>query len=107
MKPWEIWTGDVYGPHPVVIVSHEKRVAHRERVVVLKCNTLRPGDPWQPDELQAVLDEQDGLELRTRCVCDLFFTVEKAKLTRKRGEVSWERRRDIARKMVQSLAISG
>jgi mRNA-degrading endonuclease toxin of MazEF toxin-antitoxin module len=107
MKPWEIWTGDVYGPHPVVVISNAARVERRGRVVVLKCNTLRPGDPWQPNELQAVLDQQDGLELRTRCVCDLFFTVEKSQLTHKRGEVSLERRREISRKMVQSLAITG
>jgi hypothetical protein len=107
MKPWEIWTGDVYGPHPVVIVSYAERVARKAAVVVLKCSTLRPGDASEPDALQAILDQQDGLELRTRCVCDLFFTVEKEKLTHKRGEVSWERRRDISRKMVQSLAIFG
>lgn len=107
MKPWEIWTGDVYGPHPIVVVSNAERVERRGRVVVLKCSTLRAGDPWQPNELQAVLDQQDGLELRTRCVCDLFFTVEKSQLTHKRGEVSLERRRDISRKMMQSLAITG
>jgi mRNA-degrading endonuclease toxin of MazEF toxin-antitoxin module len=107
MKPWEIWTGDVYGPHPVVIVSNESRVQHKGRVVVLKCTTLRSGDASKPDALQAVLDDQDGLELRTRVDCDLFFTLEKDKLTRRRGEVSWERRRDISRKMIQSLAVTG
>jgi mRNA-degrading endonuclease toxin of MazEF toxin-antitoxin module len=107
MKPWEIWTGDVYGAHPVVIVSAANRVERRNRVVVLKCTTLRPGDPWRPDELQATLDQEDGLDTRTRCVCDLFFTVDKATLTQKRGEVGWERRRDISRKMLQSLALAG
>ncbi len=107
MKPWEIWTGDVYGPHPVVVVSAAGRVEHRDRVVVLKCTTLRPGDPWKPDELQTTLDDADGLETRTRCVCDLFFTVDKKALTRKRGEVSFERRRDISRKMIQGLALAG
>jgi mRNA-degrading endonuclease toxin of MazEF toxin-antitoxin module len=107
MKPWEIWTGEVYGPHPVVIVSNEVRVRQKARVVVLKYTTLRPGDQGKPDALQAVLDDQDGLELRTRVDCDLFFTLDKDKLTRRRGEVTWERRRDISRKMILSLAVNG
>lgn len=107
MKPWEIWTGDVYGPHPVLIVSNESRVKYKQRVVVLKCTTLRPGDPWKPDALQAVLDEQDGLELRTRVECDLFFTLDREKLTHRRGEVGLNRRRDISRKMIQALALTG
>lgn len=107
MKPWEIWTGNVYGPHPVVVISAANRVARRARVVVLKCTTVRPGDSWKPDELECVLDESDGLELRTRCTCDLMFTIDKSALTDKRGEVSWERRRDIARKIIQGLAIAG
>jgi hypothetical protein len=39
--------------------------------------------------------------------CDLLFTVDKAKLGRRRGEVSRARRSDIARKIVQGLAIAG
>src|SRR5437588_423304 len=54
-----------------------------------------------------VLDQEDGLETLTRCQCDLMFTVEKSALKRKRGEVVWERRRDISRKMIQGLAIAG
>lgn len=107
MKPWEIWTGDVYGPHPVVLVSAARRIERKQRVVVLKCTTLRPGDPWKPDELQAVLDQEDGLELRTRCDCDLLFTLEKGSLTQKRGEIQYERRRDISRKILQGLALAG
>jgi len=87
MSPWEIWTGSLYGPHPVVVVSAAKRVERKQRVVVLKCTTLRPGDHWKPDELQTTLDHEDGLQLRTRCDCDLLFTVEKETLSQKRGEV--------------------
>src|SRR5688572_977353 len=104
MKAWEIWTGKVYGPHPLVIVSNQRRIDQKARLVVLKCTTLRPGQPWQPDALQAVLDQADGLELRTRCDCDLLFTIEKSSLSYKRGEVKWERRREICRKMLQALA---
>ena len=107
MKAWEIWTSNLYGPHPVVLVSRQPRIDQKQRVVVLKCTTLRPGDLWQPDRLQTVLDQEDGLQLRTRCDCDLLFTVEKSSLTQKRGEVQWERRRDISRKIIQALSLAG
>jgi hypothetical protein len=37
----------------------------------------------------------------------LLFTVDKASLSKKRGQVTAERRRDIARKIIQGLAIAG
>jgi len=37
----------------------------------------------------------------------LLFTVEKSSLTNKRGVVTHERRREIARKIIQGLAIAG
>lgn len=91
----------------MVIISDAKRVQHKQRVVVLKCVTLRPGDPWEPDALQTTLDQEDGLSVRTRCDCDLLFTIEKATLSQKRGEVVYERRRDISRKIIQGLALAG
>jgi mRNA-degrading endonuclease toxin of MazEF toxin-antitoxin module len=107
MKAWDIYGADIFGEHPCVLVSSQKRIDRKMQVVVLKCTTLRPGTPFLPNELEAVLDHEDGLELKTRVQCDLLFTVDKTKLSRKRGEVSFERRRDIARKIVQGLAIAG
>jgi mRNA-degrading endonuclease toxin of MazEF toxin-antitoxin module len=107
MKAWEIYGADVFGEHPCVLVSAQKRIDRKAQVVVLKCTTLRPDTPFNPNELEAVLDSADGLELRTRVQCDLLFTIEESKLTSKRGEVALERRRDIARKIVQGLAIAG
>jgi hypothetical protein len=107
MNAWEIWSGNLYGPHPLVIISNQKRVERKDRVVVLKCVTLRPGQVWEPDALQTALDAEDGLELRTRCDCDLMFTIEKASLSQKRGEVCFERRREISKKMLQALAFQG
>lgn len=107
MKAWEIYGADVFGEHPCVLVSAQKRIERKAHVVVLKCTTLRSGARFEPNELETVLDTADGLELKTRVQCDLLFTVEKSKLTQKRGEVTFERRRDIARKIVQGLAIAG
>lgn len=58
MKAWEIWTGPVFGPHPVLLISAQK--------------------------------------------------LEKKDITQKRGEVrSYERWRDISRKIIQGLALAG
>ena len=108
MKQWEIWTGPIYGPHPVLLVSAQPRIDRKQFVVVLKGTTLRPGRPFKVDALQAVLDQEDGLSTETRFDCDLLYTLDKSSITQRRGEVrSLERRRDIARKIVQGLVIAG
>ncbi|NOS69073.1 MAG: hypothetical protein HOP33_04000 [Verrucomicrobia bacterium] len=106
MKPWEIWTGDLFGPHPCVIVSNAGRAERKNRVVVLKCTTIYSGDA-SPNEFEAVLDESDGLDRKTRCTCDLLFTVDKTGLKNRRGEVAHARRRDIAQKIIRGLCIAG
>ncbi len=108
MKEWEIWTGNLFGPHPVLLVSAQPRIDRKQFVVVLKGTTLRAGQPFKVDALQAVLDGEDGLSTETRFDCDLLYTLDKSTITRKWGEVrSLERRRDIARKIVQGLVIAG
>ena len=106
MKAWEVWTADVFGPHPCVLVSNQSRIDRKQQVVVLKCTTLRPDQRHSPNELETILDHEDGLDTQTRCQCDLFFTIEKKQLKKKWGEVCFERRRDIARKIIQGLAIA-
>ncbi|MGH7968638.1 MAG: hypothetical protein ACREIC_07930 [Limisphaerales bacterium] len=108
MKAWEIWTGQLFGPHPVLLISAQARIDRKQAVVVLKGVTMRPGQPFKVDALQATLDQEDGLQTQTRFDCDLLYTLEKSGLTQRRGEVaSLERRRDISRKIIQGLAIAG
>lgn len=108
MKAWEIWTGPLFGQHPVLLVSAQSRIDRKQAVVVLKGVTMRPDQPFKTDALQATLDQQDGLDFQTRFDCDLLYTLEKKSLHQKRGEViSLDRRRDIARKMMQGLVIAG
>ena len=107
MNAWEIWDSPLFGGHPCVIVSNQKRVERKNKVVVLKCTTLRPGTPYNRHELNITLDQEDGLNTTTVCECDLFYTVEKSLLKNRRGEVSWLRRSDISRKMIQGLAVAG
>ena len=107
MKAWEIWTADVYGPHPVVLISCQDRIDAKPEVVVLKCTTMRPATSRDPRENEAILDRADGLDWKTLCRCDLMFTVPKESLANRRGLVTIERRREIARKVIQGLAIAG
>jgi hypothetical protein len=107
MKAWEIWTGDIYGPHPVVLISCQPRIDLKPEVVVLKCTTMKPGSARAAKEYETILDETDGLNWKTLCRCDLLFAIPKASLNNRRGIVSSERRRDIARKIIQGLAIAG
>lgn len=103
MKAWEIWTWE---GHPCVVVSNQRRIDAKQKLVILKCQTLYAGDA-PPMELEAVLDEADGMERRTVCTCDLLFTAKKSELSNKRGAVSVERRREISRKIIQGLAVAG
>jgi mRNA-degrading endonuclease toxin of MazEF toxin-antitoxin module len=107
MRAWEIYTGDLYGPHPCVVVSCQARIDSKPQVVVLKCSSMKPGQERQARENETMLDQADGLDWKTLCRCDLLFTLDKATLRHKRGEVTLERRRDIARKIIQGLAIAG
>jgi hypothetical protein len=107
MKAWEIYAAEVFGDHPCVLISNQRRIELKPHVVVLRCSPLRPDRLYEPGELDAILDESDGLDTRTRCQCDLLFTVQKEKLGRRRGVVCAERRRDIARRGIRGLAIAG
>ncbi len=107
MNAWDIYTGNIYGPHPCVLVSCQARIDAKPQVVVLKCTSMRPGQERLPKHNETILDDADGLNWKTLCRCDLLFTVEKSSLTNKRGQVTHERRREIARKIIQGLAIAG
>jgi hypothetical protein len=108
MKAWEIWTGPIFGPHPVLLISSQARIDRKQFVVVLKGVTMRPRQAFKIDALQTTLDREDGLENQTRFDCDLLYTLDKRELTQKRGEVhSLEKRRDISRKIIQGLSVAG
>lgn len=107
MKAWEIYTADIFGEHPCVLISCQPRIDAKPEVVVLGCRTMRPANEREPRANEVLLDEADGLDLKTLCRCDLLFTVEKIKLGRRRGIVTLSRRKEISRKVIQGLAIAG
>lgn len=90
----------------MVLVSNQRRIDRKQKLVVLKCQTLYSGD-MPAGEFETVLGEADGLERPTVCTCDLLFTARKGDLSQKRGAVCYERQREISRKMVQGLVIAG
>ena len=107
MKPWEIYSWQAPGwpePHPAIIISEVSRVANKPEVNALLCSTKEPTRPAGLTEV--ILDESDGLDWATLCKCDLTYSVAKAQLSDRRGEVTLERRRQIARKVIQSLAFA-
>jgi mRNA-degrading endonuclease toxin of MazEF toxin-antitoxin module len=108
VKPWEIYSWQAPGwpePHPAVVISEASRVTHKLQVNVLLCSSNAARRLAGPTEVS--LDKADGLDWATLCKCDLIYAVDKAHLAIRRGEVAMERRREIARRVVQALAFAG
>ena len=107
MNSWDIFDYDwPWGKHPAVIVSNRLRVHLKQQVVVLSCRTLPPAQRREAKANETILNSEDGMNWPTLCRCDLLWTVEKSALKNQRGMVCEERRRDIARKIIQGLAIA-
>ena len=107
MKEWEIYSWQAPGwpePHPAVIISEDSRVANKPQVNVLLCSTKQATRAAGPTEV--ILDTADGLDWATLCKCDLIYSVDKSQFASCRGEVTMERRRQIARKVIQCLAFA-
>lgn len=107
MKPWDIYTWEFPGAeaHPAVILGTETRLANKPKVNVLFCSSKRA--MREAEVLEITLDEADGLDWATLCKCDLVFAVPKEQLTRKRGFVTLERRRQIAARLIRALGLAG
>jgi mRNA-degrading endonuclease toxin of MazEF toxin-antitoxin module len=107
MKPWDIYTWQFPGTdaHPAVVLGTETRLANKPKVNVLFCSSKRAAR--KAEVLEVILDVADGLDWETLCKCDLIFAVPKEQLTRKRGSVTQERRRQIAERVIRSLGLAG
>ncbi len=107
MKPWDIYTWEFPGAdaHPAVILGTETRIANKPKLNVLFCSSKRASR--EAEVLEIILDEADGLDWQTLCKCDLIFAVPKDQLTRKRGTVSLERRKQIGERVIKALGLAG
>jgi hypothetical protein len=54
-----------------------------------------------------MLDEADGLDWETLCECDVVYAAPKTELVKRRGSVTAERRRAIAKWVIRSLGLAG
>ena len=105
MEPWQIWTWKFeFGEHPAVVVSNPELVRLKDRVVVLSCSTQPAAR--EPKRFEVILDQGDGLDWPTLCRCDLLYTVPKSQLVNRRGAVTPARRREIAERVMRSLAFT-
>ena len=107
MKPWDIYTWEFPDAesHPAVILGTEARLANKPKVNVLFCSSKRA--TRKAERLEIILDQADGLDWETLCKCDLVFAVPKEQLTRRRGSVIYERRRQIAENVIRGLGLAG
>jgi hypothetical protein len=106
MKQWEVWDWEFpHGKHPAIILSPEARCSNRDiaTVNVLGCSSKRANRKAEVHEV--LLDRADGLDWETLCRCDVLFLANKAELTRKRGAVSLERRREIGQTVIRLFAL--
>jgi mRNA-degrading endonuclease toxin of MazEF toxin-antitoxin module len=87
---------DEEGAHPCVILSRTDYCG-RSRVNALYCTSQRQSRPAKPTEV--MLDTADGLDWETFCRCDVVLVIETAKLGRKRGRATLERRNAIRDKI--------
>jgi mRNA-degrading endonuclease toxin of MazEF toxin-antitoxin module len=107
MKPWDIYTWEFPGAdsHPAVVLGTETRVANKPKINVLFCSSQRA--TRKAEAMEIMLDAADGLDWETLCKCDLVFAAPKDQLTRKRGSVTFERRRQIAERVIRALGLAG
>jgi mRNA-degrading endonuclease toxin of MazEF toxin-antitoxin module len=106
MKPWEVWQWELpHGSHPAVIVSPAVRCANVEiqTVNVAGCLTHRARRP--PEIHEVLLDRADGLDRETLCRCDVLFLAKKAELTRRRGMLTYKRRRELGQKIIRLFGL--
>ena len=107
MKPWDIyiWNFPNAGEHPAVILGTEERTRNKPMLNVLLCSSQRP--TRVPKATEVILDTADGLDWPTLCKCDFVYSVPAEQLSRERGKVGIERRREIAIRVIRGLGLAG
>ena len=91
--------------HPAIVLSHEDILEHpqRDRFNVLIGSKKSPAYAAQPRHV--TLDHADGLEFTTLIDCSLVMVGRKSGILRSSGAVSFERRREIQRKVRAFLGL--
>lgn len=103
MSQWEIWSYSFpEGEHPAIILSPSEVCSNADihEVNVLFASSARPVSRNLKAH-EVALDQSDGLDWKTCVRCHRIHLVQKNELTRRRGVVSFNRRREIGRKLVE------
>lgn len=107
MKQWEIrlFPFSDEGAHPAVVLSTDERCDDRSstHVNALLCRSLRAARPAKKHEV--ILNGSDGLDWLTAVRCDVIHLLPKEQFLGLRGTVVRERRRAIARKLIECLRL--
>ncbi len=103
MKQWDIfhYPFEEERPHYVVVISSDERCAGSQFVNGLLCVTIRAGRSLDPN-FEVALDRADGMDWATAVRCDLFYQIERKLMNPQGGQVSYQRRIQIA-KMIRRL----
>jgi len=91
--------------HPAVLISPPEVCADEKktRLNVLYGTTRRPGSV--PQEHEVLLNGADGLEHMTLFSCGHLYTIDRAKISAHLGSVTYERRRQIGRKIIATYRL--
>lgn len=106
MKPWEVYQWEFpHGEHPAVIISPHDRCVNPdiETVNVVGCSSQRANH--KPEAHEVMLDREDGLEWESLARCDVLYLARKRELIRKRGTVTYERRRTIGFRIIRLFGL--
>ena len=107
MKQWDIilYPFSEAGPHPAVVMSADERCANSsvKNINALICKSARPAHPTEKTEV--VLDASDGLDWATVVRCDAMHFLPRVKFGQHLGNVSIQRRRAIARKLIECFRL--
>lgn len=85
--------------HPAIVLSHERILGSPrfQRVNVLMGTKKQPAE--NAAEHHVLLDSADGLEFLTLFDCSFLYIIRKSEILRSSGYVSFERRKEIQRKI--------
>jgi mRNA-degrading endonuclease toxin of MazEF toxin-antitoxin module len=107
MKQWDIFVFpfEAERRHPAVILSNDETCQNPDLADVnaLLCTSARVNRGPKPTE--EVLDASDGLDWKTMVRCDRIYLLPKSRFQEQKGRVTTERRRLIARKIVEALRL--
>jgi len=106
VKQWDTCQWDFpHGSHPCVIISPDARCQNSafETVNILAGQSHRA--KRSANAIECLLDVSDGMDWETLVRCDFIWVARKDELTRRRGSVALDRRRDMGRKVISAVGL--